>query len=353
LVAATVTGSGSVVLATSPTLVTPNLGTPSAATLTNATGLPVSTGISGLGTGVATALGVNVGSAGSVVVNNVAATLSFPGAASTPGLLVSGAHFTGGSGTTTFPQLLVQDSTATASTVWSTSGTSLGVNSHTGIGNIIDLQLDGVSQFKVNGTGNLNTLGSITIAGPATTFTWSAKGILSSPAVGNIQLGAVDVNGSPVAQTLSAQSAITGTDLAGAAMLIKGSRGTGAGSPGSVGIQTGVAGSTGATQSTLITALLVDNVQHVTLGGTTNPPTCGTGCSSIAANSTDQRMTITTGAAVTAVTVNFGKTWVNNPVCVVSTSNSTDIPSISAISTTAFTVTLSAVITGTVYAICQ
>ena len=32
------------------------LGTPSSATLTNATGLPVSTGISGLGTGVATAL---------------------------------------------------------------------------------------------------------------------------------------------------------------------------------------------------------------------------------------------------------------------------------------------------------
>ncbi|MBY0110634.1 hypothetical protein K2Y00_01350 [Patescibacteria group bacterium] len=50
------TGSGSLVFATSPTLVTPNLGTPSALTLTNATGLPVSTGISGLGTGVATFL---------------------------------------------------------------------------------------------------------------------------------------------------------------------------------------------------------------------------------------------------------------------------------------------------------
>ena len=50
------TGTGDVVHATSPTLVTPALGTPSSATLTNATGLPISTGVSGLGTGVATFL---------------------------------------------------------------------------------------------------------------------------------------------------------------------------------------------------------------------------------------------------------------------------------------------------------
>jgi hypothetical protein len=50
------TGTGALVFATSPTLVTPVLGTPSSATLTNATGLPVATGISGLGTGVATFL---------------------------------------------------------------------------------------------------------------------------------------------------------------------------------------------------------------------------------------------------------------------------------------------------------
>lgn len=64
-----VTGSGGIALATSPALTTPDLGTPSAATLTNATGLPISTGVSGLGTSVATALAVNVGTAGAVVVN--------------------------------------------------------------------------------------------------------------------------------------------------------------------------------------------------------------------------------------------------------------------------------------------
>lgn len=42
---------------TSPTLTAPVLGTPASGTLTNTTGLPISTGVSGLGTGVATFLG--------------------------------------------------------------------------------------------------------------------------------------------------------------------------------------------------------------------------------------------------------------------------------------------------------
>lgn len=71
---------------TNAVLVTPNIGTPSAGTLTNCTGLPISTGVSGLGTGIATALAVNVGSAG--------APVTFNGAGGTPTSMV-GTNITG------------------------------------------------------------------------------------------------------------------------------------------------------------------------------------------------------------------------------------------------------------------
>lgn len=81
------TGTGSVfVMQASPVLTTPNIGTPSAGVLTNATGLPIvagttgtlsvargGTGITSFGTGVATALGAGVTGTGNIVLDSVSA----------------------------------------------------------------------------------------------------------------------------------------------------------------------------------------------------------------------------------------------------------------------------------------
>lgn len=82
------TGSGALVFATSPTLTTPNLGTPSAITLTNATGLP----IGGITMNTARLLGRTTGSAGAAEEITVGSGLSLSGGSLTA---------TGGAGTKT------------------------------------------------------------------------------------------------------------------------------------------------------------------------------------------------------------------------------------------------------------
>jgi hypothetical protein len=73
---------------------------------------------------------------------------SLNGAASAPPGAFTGTWFTGGSATTTKPQVVIEPA-GTTSTAWSTSGTGFGVNAASGFaGPFIDLQLNGTSEWS-------------------------------------------------------------------------------------------------------------------------------------------------------------------------------------------------------------
>ena len=86
------TGTGNAVLATSPALVTPALGIPSSVTLTNAVGLPISSGVSGLGAGVGAILGTAASGTGSICAT-VSCALTTPslGVATATSMAIGGA----------------------------------------------------------------------------------------------------------------------------------------------------------------------------------------------------------------------------------------------------------------------
>jgi hypothetical protein len=78
-------------------------------------------------------------------------------AANTPAMALQAALFTGGTGTTNFPNFLTQPPGATGSTTWSTSGTFHGINSAAGFaGNFLDFHINGgASVFSVSAGGQL------------------------------------------------------------------------------------------------------------------------------------------------------------------------------------------------------
>jgi hypothetical protein len=81
---------------------------------------------------------------------------SLNGAASAPPGAFTGTWFTGGTATTTKPQVVIEP-TGTTSTAWSTSGTGLGVNAASGfIGRLLDAQVNGTSFFNVDSTGRVS-----------------------------------------------------------------------------------------------------------------------------------------------------------------------------------------------------
>lgn len=147
----------------SPTFTTPALGTPASGVLTNCTGLPVSTGISGFGTSVATALAVNVGTAGAFVVNGGA--LGTPSSGTVTNLTgTASININGTVGATT-------PNTGAFTTINATGLTTLASNGlNVGSG---QLQVTG---GNVSASGNLSITGNAAIGGsPGATTRLSVK----------------------------------------------------------------------------------------------------------------------------------------------------------------------------------
>jgi len=140
-------------------------------------------------------------------------------AASLPMLTMTGAWYASGTATTSKPHLLVEP-TGTTSTGWSAVGTGIGVNAASGfVGNLIDLQLAGVSSFKVNRSGEMVASKSITVGTSAsspgmfpittTPGTYNSTGtnlyLTSSTSSQAATAGAFRISGSTFSHTSSTQ----------------------------------------------------------------------------------------------------------------------------------------------------
>lgn len=123
----------------------------------------------------------------------------------------------------------------------------------------------------------------------------------------------------------------------------------------SIGIGSAVfSGNVGIGTTSPISALAVNGV--ITYYGTA--PTCGTGCASVSATASNTHGNMTSSSSVSSVTLNFATSgvgvWTTKPDCTISDSNSTAVADISAVSTTALTVSLASALSAvTIYWHCD
>jgi hypothetical protein len=177
------------------------LGTPSSGTLTSCSGLPVSTGISGLGTGVATALAVNVGSAGAFVTfNGALGTPSSGTLTSCAGLPISTGVSGLGANVATFLQTPSSANLAAAVTDETGSGAAVFATSPTLVTPIL-----GTPQ-----SGNLSNCTALPV-GSITGLGTGVAAWLATPSSANLAAAITDETGSGL--LVFATSPVFSTDI--------------------------------------------------------------------------------------------------------------------------------------------
>jgi len=190
------TGSGALVFATSPTLVTPILGTPTSGTLTNTTGFPAAN-LAGLGTGVAT-------------------FLATPSSTNLRGALTdetgTGAAVFGTSPTIATP------------TITSPTITGTGAIAGTFTGNLTG-DVTGNVTGNVSGTAGSATGNAATATALATARTFQLTGDVEASGVtfdgtGNVSLTTVIGTGAIVNADINAAAAIDKTKISGTAVTV-------------------------------------------------------------------------------------------------------------------------------------